>query len=174
MVQNAMIQGGVPSHMEQLIDTLLQYAGTESRGTGLYGELLSQNNNLLSKMTKKMITSIQGIQNVYSQHDPVLMDVVTALSKGKLTYKTHPIVPGSLRSAKQARHDAPSIPTEQLVPDEVLVFIVGGVTYEEGTKISEWNANSINRIRVILAGSMVHNSTSFLDEVKSTGLSTIQ
>jgi vacuolar protein sorting-associated protein 45 len=174
MVQNAMIQGGVPSHMVQLIDTLLQYAGTESRGTGLYGELLSQNNNLMSKMTKKMITSVQGIQNVYSQHVPVLMDVVTALSKGKLTAKTHPIVPGSLRSAKQARHDAPSIPVEQLVPDEVLIFIVGGVTYEEGTKISEWNANSNNRIRVILAGSTVHNSTSFLDEVKSTGLSTIQ
>jgi vacuolar protein sorting-associated protein 45 len=137
------------------------------------GELL-QSNNFVSKMTKKMITSIQGIQNVYLQHVLVLMDVVTALSKGKLTSKAHPIVPGSLRSAKQPRHDAPSTPTEQLVPDGVLIFIVGGVTYEEGTKISEWNANSNNRIRVILAGSTVHNSTSFLDEVKSTGLSTIQ
>ena len=46
--------------------------------------------------------------------------------------------------------------------------MVGGVTYEEATKIAEWNVTMKGRIKVILAGSTVHNSTSFLDELKAT------
>ena len=42
------------------------------------------------------------------------------------------------------------------------------MTYEEGAHMAEWNSNSKANggVKVVLVGSMVHNSTSFLDELK--------
>jgi len=47
---------------------------------------------------------------------------------------------------------------------EVIVFIAGGVTFEEATKITEFNTANPN-VNVILGGSTIHNSTSFLEEL---------
>lgn len=44
------------------------------------------------------------------------------------------------------------------------MFIVGGVTYEEASKVAELNA-SLPSGNVVLGGSFVHNSTSFLEEL---------
>lgn len=148
MLKSAMTKGGVPGDMVSLIDVMLRYAGTKSRGPGLYGD-----HSLMGKMTKNFMSSVQGVENVYAQHVPLLMDTVHSVVKGKLSPRSHPPV--------AARGDPG-------VPSELLVFMVGGVTYEEGTKISEFNAES--RIKVLLGGSTVHNSTSFLDELKATSL----
>merc|ERR1712232_1485028 len=45
-----------------------------------------------------------------------------------------------------------------MIPSEIIIFMVGGVTYEEGTKISEFNAQNQGRVQIILGGSTVHNS----------------
>lgn len=47
---------------------------------------------------------------------------------------------------------------------QVIVFIVGGVTHEEACKVAELNA-SLPSGNVVLGGSFVHNSTSFLEEL---------
>jgi len=151
MLQSAMAKGGVPAEMVQLVPVMLRYAGSQSRGPGLFGD----NHHIMAKMTKSLMTSVQGVENVYSQHIPLVMDTLLALCKGKLSVKTHPIVQGSTVSANIN------------VPDQVLIYMVGGITYEEGTKIHEFNAEGKGP-RVILAGSTVHNSTSFLDELRST------
>jgi vacuolar protein sorting-associated protein 45 len=155
-LQSAMTQGGVPPESVELVNIMLRYGGQQSRGPGLYG----QNNNLIGKMTKSLITSVQGVQNVYAQHVPLLMDTLQSIAKGKLSLRTHPVVPGSLMRPQ----------VEPSVPDEILVFMVGGVTYEEGTKVHELNHEMRGRLQVLLAGSTVHNSTSFLDELKATAL----
>jgi vacuolar protein sorting-associated protein 45 len=155
MVQSAMQKGGVPVEMVNLLPVLLRYGGTKARGPGLFGE----DDHIMSKMTKTFMTSVQGVQNVYSQHVPLLMDTLQAMIKGKLSTRTYPVVPGS----------ATVRGVDTLVPEEVLIFMVGGVTYEEGTKIYEFN-KSQRAIKVVLAGSTVHNSTSFLDELKATAL----
>jgi vacuolar protein sorting-associated protein 45 len=49
-------------------------------------------------------------------------------------------------------------------PSEVIVFIIGGVTYEEATKVAELNA-ALPHATVVLGGTCIHNSTSFLDEL---------
>ena len=154
MVQSAMSKGGVPQDMVNLVNVMLRYGGTKSRGPGLYGD----QNNLMSKMTKSFMSSVQGVDNVYAQHIPVLMDTMQSALKGKLSTRTHPIVAGS----------AVRPGMDQTLPDEILVFMVGGVTYEEGTKVHEFNQT--NKVQIILAGSTVHNSTSFLDELKGTSL----
>lgn len=48
---------------------------------------------------------------------------------------------------------------------DIIVFVIGGVTYEESMAIH--NLNIANpHVRIILGGSTVHNSSSFLNEVK--------
>lgn len=42
--------------------------------------------------------------------------------------------------------------------------MLGGVTYEEACKVAELNA-SLPSGNVVLGGSFVHNSTSFLEEL---------
>ena len=160
MVQQAMKKGGVPGDMVDLIGVMLRYGGTKSRGPGLYGD--GTHHNIMSKMTKSFMTSVQGVQNVYAQHIPLLLDTIEAICKGKLSSRTHPFVSGSY--TKQ------SVPQETVIPTEIIVYMVGGVTYEEGTKISEFNQTNKGRFHVILGGSTVHNSTSFLEELKQTAL----
>lgn len=145
-VKSAMGKGGVPPDMVDLVNNMLRYAGTKVRGPGLYGE-----SNLVSKMTKNFMTSVQGVSNVYSQHVPLLMDTIQSILKGKLKNDTHPF----LRAAQLE------------IPQEIMVFMVGGVTYEEATKVSEFNAANQGVARIVLGGSTVHNSTSFLEELKA-------
>lgn len=147
-IKAEMKKGGVPDHMISLMDTILQYGGNNSRGPGLYG---AGPKDIVSKMTTFM-TNVQGVSNVYSQHVPVLIDTLNAITKGKLKQDTHPFIIG-----KGSGDDCPS---------EVIVFIAGGVTYEEATKVSEFNKTNSGKIQVILAGSTIHNSTSFLEELK--------
>lgn len=161
MVQQAMSKGGVPADLVNLVPVMLRYGGAQSRGPGLFGD--GDHVNLVSKMTKSFMTSVQGVENVYAQHVPLLMETLHALTKGKLSQRTYPLVPGSMPTT-----------TSSALPEQVLLFVVGGVTYEEGTKIAEYNEQQCKLpqggIPVVLAGSTVHNSTSFLDELKSTSL----
>ncbi|KAG7368025.1 Sec1 family protein [Nitzschia inconspicua] len=157
MVQQAMKKGGVPPDMVNLISVMLRYGGTKSRGPGLYGD----QHNIMSKMTKSFMTSVQGVQNVYAQHVPLVMETIQSVIKGKLRRDTHPFVPGSIKCP-------PNVPPETVIPSDIIIFMVGGVTYEEGTKISEFNQANKGKIQVILGGSTVHNSTSFLEELRMT------
>eukprot|EP00549_Striatella_unipunctata_P016137 CAMPEP_0118720200 /NCGR_PEP_ID=MMETSP0800-20121206/29965_1 /TAXON_ID=210618 ORGANISM="Striatella unipunctata, Strain CCMP2910" /NCGR_SAMPLE_ID=MMETSP0800 /ASSEMBLY_ACC=CAM_ASM_000638 /LENGTH=196 /DNA_ID=CAMNT_0006627787 /DNA_START=54 /DNA_END=640 /DNA_ORIENTATION=+ len=131
LVKSAMAKGGVPPDMVELMNTILRYGGTKARGPGLYGQ-----RDIVSKMTKSIFSSVQGVSNVYSQHVPVLMDTIQAVLKGKLKADSHPYMPGSAYGE----------------PKEIIVFMVGGITYEEATKVSEFNQQN-KGANVILGGS---------------------
>eukprot|EP00557_Chaetoceros_sp_GSL56_P013692 CAMPEP_0176480564 /NCGR_PEP_ID=MMETSP0200_2-20121128/2346_1 /TAXON_ID=947934 /ORGANISM="Chaetoceros sp., Strain GSL56" /LENGTH=589 /DNA_ID=CAMNT_0017876695 /DNA_START=155 /DNA_END=1924 /DNA_ORIENTATION=+ len=148
-VKSEMKKGGVSDDLIDLMDTILKYAGSRVRGPGLYGV---GTKDIMSKMTKSFMTSVQGVQNVYAQHNPVLVDTLQSVQKGKLKQESHPYIMGK--------------GTADDVPSEVIVFMAGGVTYEEAAKVSEFNKNNIGKMRVVLSGSTVHNSTSFLEELK--------
>jgi len=187
MLLSAMNKAGVPPNLVDLIQAMLRYAGVDARGPGLYGVGASHHLNPLEKMTKSIMTSVQGCDNVYAQHVPVLMDTIEAVRRGKLSRQTHPVVPGSMNAAaagSSRKQNSQHQQQPEYIPDEILVFMVGGVTYEEGTKVTEFNLQQQqhqqqqqqspglagHQCRVILAGSTVHNSTSFLDELKATSL----
>ena len=154
-VKEAMKRGGVPVSNVALVDAVLRYAGSKVRGPGLYGT----NKDTASKLMKSFMTSVQGVNNVYSQHSPVLMDTIEAVFKGKLKGETHPMISGN--------GGRTSTFVENLaLPQEILIFMVGGTTYEEATKVNQFNQANTGRIRVVLGGSTVHNSTSFLEELK--------
>ena len=155
-VKEAMKRGGVPSDNVALVDGILRYAGSRARGPGLYGT--GTTTDMTSKLMKSFMSSVQGVSNVYSQHSPVLMDTVESAVKGKLRGETHPLMLSGGRTSYNVEG--------MVLPQEILIFMVGGVTYEESTKVGLFNEANAGKVRIILGGSTVHNSSSFLEELK--------
>jgi vacuolar protein sorting-associated protein 45 len=172
MLQQVMSKGGVPADMMSLIPTMLRYGGYQQRTPH---KLYADSHNIMSRMTKNIVGAVAGVDNVYAQHVPILMDTIQQVLRGKLSTKEYPIIASG--TSYGAPKGTPSSfnnnvnSLESVVPEEVLIFMVGGITYEEGMKISELNQQNKGRgIRFVLAGSTVHNSTSFLDELRATAM----
>ena len=92
------------------------------------------------------------MENVYTQHEPLLSTTLDYFAKNKqLKDSTYPNVM-NITGTK---------------PTEMIVFIVGGATFEEATKVAEFNLNNPS-IRVTLGGSYIHNSNSFLKEIATS------
>lgn len=92
------------------------------------------------------------MENVYTQHSPRLEGTLQDLIKGRLKDVAYPFVEGGGVTRDK--------------PQDVVVFIIGGSTYEEAKMVAQVNASSPG-VRVVLAGTCVHNSESFLGEVES-------
>lgn len=97
---------------------------------------------------------LKGVENVYTQHTPKLEAVLAALVKGRLKEQTHPFIEGSCREKAQ----------------DVLVFMIGGVTYEEAKLVAEVNRTTPG-VRVVLGGNGVCDTRSFLKGVNEAVLS---
>ncbi|KAF2680692.1 vacuolar protein sorting-associated protein 45 [Lentithecium fluviatile CBS 122367] len=97
------------------------------------------------------IKGLKGVENVYTQHSPRLEATLQDLIKGRLSTQLYPFVEGG-GSTKDK-------------PQDVIIFMVGGTTYEEAKMVAQVNASSPG-VRVVLGGTSVHNSSSFLAEVE--------
>jgi vacuolar protein sorting-associated protein 45 len=151
-IKQRLAQAGIPVADQKLLDALLDYAGESKRAPNLF----NQGGGIMSQLGKQLLGSIRGdFENVYTQHQPLLSSVLDAIAKGKLKDATYPLASTS------------ATPTSR--PAETIVFIVGGATFEEATKVAEFNANNPG-LRVLLGGSTIHNSSNFLDEIKKTFL----
>lgn len=131
----------------QAIQAVLGYAGFSQRGGDLFG-----NKNVLSKMISSAKSSVKGVDNIYTQHKPVLADVLTQLSQQKLHPKAFPFVDasGSRQGGRYSR---------------VVVFIVGGATFEETAAVDAFNFNNQMGMKAIVGGSLMLNSQSFIEEL---------
>mmetsp|Transcript_15620 Transcript_15620/g.28643 ORF Transcript_15620/g.28643 Transcript_15620/m.28643 type:complete len:603 (+) Transcript_15620:252-2060(+) len=139
---------GLSSIDVQLVDHILAYAGAAKRGADLFGD-----NTLLSKSLKFATRAIKGVQNVYTQHRPLLEQTLEQLGKGKLKESAYPFLgPGNAKDK----------------PREVIVFMLGGVTFEEAAAVQRINQANTG-MTVVLGGSNVHNSKSFLAELTQLG-----
>ena len=49
-------------------------------------------------------------------------------------------------------------------PQDIIIFIVGGVTYDEANIVHEYNAMN-NGVRIALGGTAILNSQAFLKDV---------
>jgi vacuolar protein sorting-associated protein 45 len=132
------------------VDAVLRYAGGERRAGDLYGS-----RNLLHK-AKNLVRGLQGVDNVYTQHTPLLGETVGQLARGELPPGAYPFLGGSDEvAAWQAL-------AKKAPPREAVVFVVGGTTYEEAKAVAEWNEKH-GELRVVLGGSGVLNSAAFLE-----------
>jgi len=131
----------------QLIDIILEYAGAAKRGGDLYG----QQKGVLSNLVKSVTKGVNGVENVYTQHKPMLSEVLDLLIKGKLKDNQYPY----------AREGV----TQKGKATDVMIFMMGGATYEEGTIVREFNKSQNGKLRVILGGPHIHNSKSYMEEL---------
>lgn len=97
------------------------------------------------------LKGLKGVDNVYTQHSPRLEVTLQELIKGRLREQQYPFVEGGGSTRDK--------------PQDIVVFIIGGATYEEAKLIATINA-SVPGIRVVLGSTCIHNSTTFLEEVE--------
>ncbi|GKU02863.1 unnamed protein product [Fusarium langsethiae] len=100
--------------------------------------------------TSNRFKGLKGVENVYTQHSPLLETTLQNLIKGRLKDQQYPFVEGGGATKDK--------------PQDIIVFIAGGATYEEAKMIAELNASSPG-VRVVLGGTTIHNSATFLEEV---------
>lgn len=142
-IKAKLLERDVPSQQVSLLDAALEYASESKRAAGLFG-----GGGFFQQVTKNLTSSVNGVENVYTQHEPVLVHTLDSILKGKIKDSTFPLILGNSSSKVS----------------EVILFIVGGATFEEATKVAEFN--KLNQgLRVILGGSNVHNSNSFTKEI---------
>ena len=136
-----------------LITKLLDYHNSlqsvPSAAAGGIPELF-QSGSFFSGARDRISRGLKGVENVYTQHSPRLESLLQDLIKGKLSTTLYPFVEGGGQTRDK--------------PQDIIVFMVGGTTYEEAKMVAQVNASSPG-VRVVLGGTNVHNSTSFLEEV---------
>ena len=87
---------------------------------------------------------LQGVENVYTRHKPMIAETLEALVKGKLKDTSFPYAGTPLPSK----------------PQDVFVFIVGGVTYAEAHVVAQFNKSN-QGMRVVLGSNYVINSEGY-------------
>ncbi|XP_070542177.1 vacuolar protein sorting-associated protein 45-like isoform X2 [Ptychodera flava] len=150
-LNEAMLRRGVNEKYRRMIRQLLEYGGTKARGSDLFGQ-----KNPISQ-ARKFFKGLKGVENIYTQHTPLLQEILDLLIKGKLKESSYPYV-----GTSQLRDR----------PQDIIVFIVGGATYEEAFAVYNIN-KSVPGVRVVLGGTTIHNSSSFIEEVSIATQSSI-
>ncbi|KAE9374471.1 Sec1-like protein [Stipitochalara longipes BDJ] len=158
-----------PSNALSLLVDLLSAAGNiPQRRIDLVAKLLTYHSSLqqiqvaggISDMfesagifsgARDRFKGLKGVENVYTQHSPRLELTLQNLIKGRLREQQYPFVEGGGSTRDK--------------PQDIILFIVGGVTFEEAKTVSQINASSPG-IRIVLGGTTVHNSTTFLEEME--------
>ena len=141
-IKKCLQQQNITSSELSTLDAILEYAGESKRAPGLFTQ-----GSIVTKFSKVFNQSAE-VQNVYTQHQPLLSNTLDSILKGKFKDSAFPLVNPSTANK----------------PSDIFVFMVGGSTYEEAAKVAEFNAANPS-MRVVLGGSCIHNSTSFLKEV---------
>jgi hypothetical protein len=123
---------------------MLMYAGHAHR----QGDLFS-NQSFLSR-GRSAFKGLKGVENVYTQHTPHMGETIDLLLKGRLKDTTHPYVDGAASATG-------SINRERDRPQDIIIFFVGGTTYEEARYVAQLNASTPG-VRIVLGGTTVHNT----------------
>lgn len=147
------VAGNLPRHRVNLINNLLAYHHSLQSTSSAAGAIpdLFQPGSLFSG-ARDRFKGLKGVENVYTQHSPRLESTLQDLIKGRLKEQLYPFVEGG--------------GTTRDKPQDIVIFMVGGTTYEEARMVAQVNASSPG-IRVVLGGTTVHNSSSFLEEVQA-------
>lgn len=145
------VTGGVSRHRINSITKLLQYHNSlQATNAGGGVPDLFQPGSFFGG-ARDRFKGLKGVENVYTQHSPRLEATLQDLIKGRLSQQLYPFVEGG-GSTKDK-------------PQDIVIFMVGGTTYEEAKMVAQVNASSPG-VRVVLGGTTVHNSSSFLEEVE--------
>ncbi|CAN6606641.1 vacuolar protein sorting-associated protein 45 [Trichomonascus vanleenenianus] len=128
------------------------YAGAQQRQENLFGS-----DSFFAK-AQSGFKGLKGVENVYTQHSPLLQTILAALVKGKLKKSLYPYYDDGHLPGWTMGEDGDR-------PQDIVVFVIGGVTYEEARLVAEMNA-SLKGVRIVLGGTSIQNSASFLKDIR--------
>jgi len=139
-------QLGLEKEQLEIIPAMLKYAGANVRGSNIFN-----NSNFFKIGITTLKRGLKGVQNIYTEHKPWLQTILDLIFTNKLDKSEYPFVHGN------AVKDP---------PQDVIIFFVGGITYEETRTVHTINARPQAQ-KVTLGGTRLHNSKSFLKDVLS-------
>lgn len=131
----------------ELVDFALKYAQGDVGASRQAGGKADLNALALSTITRED-------QNVYTQHVPPLISIVDSLTKGKLPADSYPAI---------RINPSPSVEAAR----EIVVFVVGGSTYEEACHLERYCRQLGSGVSVVLGGTTVHNAKSMVTELQA-------
>lgn len=144
--------GGVPARKADLVRQLLHYHSSLQQNVGGGGIADIFESTGIFGGAGSRFKGLKGVENVYTQHSPLLETTLQSLIKGKLREQQYPFIEGGSTTKDK--------------PQDIIVFMVGGVTYEEAKMVAGINAGGAPGLRIVLGGTTVHNATTFLEEVE--------
>ncbi|WCJ43420.1 vacuolar protein sorting 45 [Euphorbia peplus] len=133
-----------PKYKPGLVQFLLKQAGVDKRTGDLYG-----NRDFLN-IARNMARGLKGVENVYTQHQPLLLQTMESIIKNRMKDVDYPFVGNHYQQGR---------------PQDVIIFMVGGTTYEESRAVSLQNATN-SGVRFMLGGSSILNSKRFLKDLE--------
>uniref|UniRef100_A0A3B4WR55 Vacuolar protein sorting-associated protein 45 n=1 Tax=Seriola lalandi dorsalis TaxID=1841481 RepID=A0A3B4WR55_SERLL len=129
---------GVSERHRRMVQSVVEYGGKRVRGS----DLITPTDAVA--ITKQFFKGLKGVENVYTQHQPLLHDTLDQLIKGRLKDSQFPYLgASSLRDR----------------PQDIIVFVIGGAMYEEALTVYNLN-RSTPGVRIVLGGSSIHNTKS--------------
>ena len=155
----------------ELIDQVLRYAGAAARGptaTLLYGK------GALSQMTK-LLGGGKADESIFTRHTSLVVNVLKRLQKGILYENHYTTVFGNKAIDEDAVGDKLSrkmgVDAAALkdIPKDIIMYVLGGATYEEAKAVEDYNRENGMGIKVLLGGSTMLNSQDFIAEIKNLG-----
>ncbi|NXE69343.1 VPS45 protein, partial [Calcarius ornatus] len=127
---------GGSDRYRKLVSAVVEYGGKRARGSDLFSPKDAV------AITKQFLKGLKGIENVYTQHQPLLQETLDQLIKGKLKDSQYPYLgPNTLRDR----------------PQDIIVFLIGGATYEEALAVFNLNRSNPG-VRIVLGGTTIHNT----------------
>lgn len=142
--------GNTPPQRARLVSKLLAYHHSlqSPPPAGGFSDLFESSS--IFSGARDRFKGLKGVENVYTQHSPRLEATLQNLIKAKLKEQQYPFVDGGGNTRDK--------------PQDIILFMIGGATYEEAKMVAQINA-SFPGVRVVLGATMMHNSRTFLEEV---------
>lgn len=143
-----------------IIDDILLFAGSNQRNDGLFGE---QEEKPVSSFFKNMFKNDRNKDevNILTQHKPLLLSTLQKI------FQLGQYTPEQIsKRDTQFPYEGTAV---RDIPKEIIVFMVGGYTYEEAIAVYNFNNDFSNKGKrtVILGGNTVLNSQGFYSLVKT-------
>ncbi|TPP61568.1 Vacuolar protein sorting-associated protein 45 [Fasciola gigantica] len=168
-----LMQRGASEDDVHRVQVLLDYTGPRTRSDGftLFGAMKNvaggshtlngqSASSAVASLTKRLVKGLKGVDNVYTQHEPLLSEILNDLLRGKLRDTAFPFLSSGTSWV--------SVQPGQR-PRTIIVFVIGGATYEEAYAVHKLNATTPD-VDIILGGTFMHNSRTFLEDVCSGAL----
>jgi hypothetical protein len=153
-------------HLQTFHATLQAVPNAGGAGGASAGGLFTTSGSFFADARSRLLSrGVKGAENVYTQHAPRLEGVLQDLVKGRLREAAFPFVDGSVGGGGGGG-GAAGVAVARDKPQDVIVFVVGGATFEEARLVAGVNAGTPG-VRIVLAATGAVNSTAFLADVEA-------